>query len=65
MAHDVNQSETDIAAQVRLALVARISSERYELWISPETHWQWDEGALTLTFESEFACQLVKNWHRC
>jgi len=60
MAHDVNQSEKDIAAQVRSALVARISSERYELWISPETHWQWNEGTLTLTFESEFACQLVR-----
>ena len=60
MAHDVNQSEKDIAAQVRSALVARISSERYELWISPETHWQWNEGTLTLTFESDFACQLVR-----
>ena len=60
MAHDVNQSEKDIAAQVRSALVARISSERYELWIAPETHWQWHEGTLTLTFESDFACQLVR-----
>ncbi|MDX1927795.1 MAG: DnaA/Hda family protein [Pirellulaceae bacterium] len=60
MAHDVNQSEKDIAAQVRSALVARISSERYELWISPETHWQWNDGVLTLTFESDFACQLVR-----
>lgn len=60
MAHDVNQSETDIAAQVRSALVARISSERYELWIAPETHWQWDAGTLTLTVESDFACQLVR-----
>lgn len=60
MAHDVNQSEKDIAAQVRSALVARISSERFELWISPETHWQWNEGVLALTFESDFACQLVR-----
>ncbi len=60
MAHDVNQSETDIAAQVRSALVARISSERYELWIAPETHWRWNDSTLTLTFESDFACQLVR-----
>ncbi len=60
MAHDVNQSEKDIAAQVRSALVARISSERYELWISPDTQWHWNEGVLTLTFESDFACQLVR-----
>lgn len=60
MAHDVNQSEKDIAAQVRSALVARISAERYELWIAPETQWSWNDGALTLTFESEFACQLVR-----
>ena len=60
MAHDVNQSEKDIAAQVRSALVARISSERYELWISPDTQWHWIEGMLTLTFENDFACQLVR-----
>jgi len=60
MAHDVNQSEKDIAAQVRSALVARISAERYELWIAPETQWQWNDGALTLTFDSDFACQLVR-----
>ncbi len=60
MSHDVNQSEKDIAAQVRSALVARISAERYDLWIAPETQWSWCDGALTLTFESEFACQLVR-----
>ena len=60
MSHDVNQSEKDIAAQVRSALIARISAERYELWIAPETQWSWNDGALTLTFESDFACQLVR-----
>ncbi len=60
MSHDVNQSEKDIAAQVRSALIARISAERYELWIAPETQWSWSNGALSLTFESDFACQLVR-----
>ena len=60
MSHDVNQSEKDIAAQVRSALIARISAERYELWIAPETQWSWSDGALSLTFENDFACQLVR-----
>ncbi|MEZ6077039.1 MAG: hypothetical protein R3C56_15635 [Pirellulaceae bacterium] len=30
MAHDVNHSEMDVAAQVRSALVDTISPERYE-----------------------------------
>lgn len=60
MAHDVNQSETDVAAQVRSALVEKISSERYDLWIPDSTRWDWRNGTLTLTFGSEFSCQLAK-----
>ena len=60
MAHDVNQSEKDIAAQVRSALVSRISAERYELWIAPETRWHWSSGTLTISFATEFACQLAR-----
>ncbi len=60
MAHDVNQSEEDVAAQVRTVLVSRISAERYELWIAPETQWHWSSGTLTVSFESDFACQLAR-----
>jgi chromosomal replication initiator protein len=60
MAHDVNQCEMDIAAQVRSALVERISSERFELWIAPNTQWLWDNGLLSLQFEDAYTCQLAK-----
>ncbi len=60
MAHDVNQSEKEVAAQVRSALVDRISSERYDLWIPEDTRWEWMDDALTLTFASKFNCQLAK-----
>ncbi len=60
MAHEVNQSEMDVAAQVRSALVDRISSERLDLWIPDTTSWQWDAGRLTLTFPNQFSCQLAK-----
>ncbi len=60
MAHDVNQSERDVAAQVRSALVDRISSERYDLWIPDNTLWSWHNGILKLQFASEFSCQLAK-----
>lgn len=60
MAHDVNQSETDIAAQVRSALVHRISSERYDLWIPESTQWHFDAGRLSLAFESDFHSQLAR-----
>jgi chromosomal replication initiator protein len=60
MAHDVNQSEMDVAAQVRSALVDRISSERYELWIPNDTQWSYSSGALRIEFTNEFACQLAK-----
>lgn len=59
MAHDVNQSETDVAAQVRSALVDTISSERYELWIE-DTQWWWIDGALRIDFKNDFTCQLAK-----
>jgi chromosomal replication initiator protein len=60
MAHEVNQSERDVAAQVRWALVQSIGSERMELWIPPDTTWNFQHGVLTLAFSSEFACQLCR-----
>ncbi len=60
MAHEVNQSERDIAAQVRSALVHRISAERLELWIPPDTAWNFQQGVLTLAFTEDFACQLCR-----
>lgn len=60
MAHDVNHSEMDVAAQVRSALVDTISSERYELWIAEDTQWSWIDGALRIDFKNDFTCQLAK-----
>lgn len=60
MAHDVNQSEKDVAAQLRSALVDRISSERYDLWIPENTTWSWADNQLTLTFPNKFSSQLAK-----
>lgn len=60
MAHDVNQSEMDVAAQVRSALVDTISPERYELWIAEDTQWAWKNSALRINFKNDFACQLAK-----
>jgi chromosomal replication initiator protein len=60
MAHDVNQSEMDVAAQVRSALVDTISSERYELWIAEDTQWSWNDGALRIAFKNDFACHVAK-----
>jgi chromosomal replication initiator protein len=59
MAHEVNQSEKEVAAQVRSALVARISHERCELWLPGDCQWQWDGQQLTLSFSNEFACQMA------
>lgn len=60
MAHDVNQSELDVAAQARSALITRVSAERCDLWIPESTLWQFESSCLTLTFESDFNCQLAK-----
>ncbi len=60
MEHDVNQCEMDVAAQVRSALVERISSERYELWIPNDTQWSFSSGSLQISFRNDFACQLAK-----
>lgn len=60
MAHDVNQGETDVPAQVRSALIQRINPERYELWISADTVWSWDGLSLALCFTSEFASQIAR-----
>ena len=60
MAHDVNQSERDVAAQVRSALVDRISSERYDLWMSENAQWFWCGSGLQISFPTEFSCQLAK-----
>lgn len=59
MAQDVNQSETDVAAQVRTALVARISRERFDLWLPPECKWEWDDGALSIAFPNDFRRQIA------
>ncbi|MEO8272401.1 MAG: DnaA/Hda family protein, partial [Aureliella sp.] len=56
----MNQSEMDVAAQVRSALVDTISSERYELWIADDTQWSWIDGALRIDFKNDFTCQLAK-----
>ncbi len=60
MAHDVNQSEMDVATQVRLALVARISHERYELWMPEDCRWHYSSGTLTLQISSDFSRQIAK-----
>lgn len=60
MAHDVNQREKDVAAQVRSALVERISVERYDLWMPSESKWNWNAGQLSIVFPSEFKCQIAK-----
>ena len=60
MAHDVNQRETDAAAQVRSALVSKISAERLELWLPESTEWCLEQEVLKLRFESEFSCQLAR-----
>lgn len=60
MEHDVNQCEMDVAAQVRSALVERISSERFELWIPNDTEWSFSSGSLRISFRNDFACQLAK-----
>lgn len=60
MAQDVNQGEKEVAAQVRSALVNKISSERYDLWIPADTQWDWNSELLSLKFTSDFSCQLAK-----
>lgn len=60
MAHDVNQREMDVPAQVRLALIEKISAERVELWIAADTAWSWNGTALRLSFSSEFASQIAR-----
>ncbi|MCR9295776.1 MAG: DnaA/Hda family protein [bacterium] len=60
MAHDVNQGETDFAAQVRSALVSKISAERFELWIPKSTEWHFHDGQLRLKFAHEFTCHLAR-----
>ncbi|HBE68034.1 MAG TPA: hypothetical protein DDW52_07775 [Planctomycetaceae bacterium] len=60
MAHDVNQREMDVPAQVRLALIEKISAERVDLWIAADTAWSWDGSALRLSFSSEFACDIAR-----
>lgn len=60
MAHDVNQSEMDVAAQVRSAVVNRVSADRFELWIPKDTQWSWSDGTLSISFQNEFTCQTAK-----
>ncbi len=60
MTHDVNQSEMDVATQVRTALVSRVSSERYDLWMPRDAQWLWNDGILQITFASDFSCQIAK-----
>ncbi len=60
MAHDVNQSEMDVAAQVRSAVVNKVSADRFDLWIPNDTQWSWSEGTLSISFQNEFTCQTAK-----
>lgn len=60
MAHEVTQSEREVAAQVRSALIERISSERYDLWIPSNTTWEWNGEKLLIKFASDFSSQLAK-----
>ncbi len=60
MAYGLNQSETDVAAMVRSALVDRISSERYDLWISSDATWSFDGQVLVIEMSTDFACQLAR-----
>ncbi len=60
MAHDVNPSEMDVAAQVRSALISKVSAERFDLWIPESTRWSFTDGNLTLWFESDAYCQFAK-----
>ena len=60
MAHDVNQSEMEVATQVRTALVARISHERYDLWMPGDCRWQYSSGTLTLLMPNEFSRMIAK-----
>ncbi|QDV25393.1 DnaA/Hda family protein [Aureliella helgolandensis] len=59
MASEVNQSERNIADQLRSALVDRISPERFDLWIPAETTWTWTGDVLQLGFPSDFTRQLA------
>ncbi|MEM8734533.1 MAG: DnaA/Hda family protein, partial [Planctomycetota bacterium] len=60
MAHEVNQSEKDIAEELRSALVSRIGPERMDLWIPTETSWSYDVDQLKLGFENSFSCELAQ-----
>ena len=60
MAHDVNQSDKEFAAQLRSSLVDRISQERVDLWIPQDTLWEWQDHCLRLSFQSLFACNLAR-----
>lgn len=60
MAHEVNHIERDVAAHVRTVLMSRISRERLELWIPTDTTWDFQQGILTLAFQTDFACQLCR-----
>jgi len=60
MAHEVKQSREDLAARVREALRLKIGSDRFDLWTSPETHWEIQSQTLTLGFATEFASQLCR-----
>lgn len=61
MAHDVNPSGTDVAAQVRSAFVSKTSSDRLELWMPESTRWMFNDGVLTLTFDSEFRSSYARS----
>lgn len=60
MAHDVNQAEREVAAQLRSSLVDRISQDRLDLWIPPSTSWRWLDNCLILTFPTPFERNLTK-----
>lgn len=60
MAHEVNHSRQELAAQVREALRSRIGADRFDLWISDSTSWDLNTHILTLGFATEFESQLCR-----
>ena len=61
MAHDVNQGETDVAAQVRSSLLTRIEADRLDLWMPASTTWEVVENSLRLGFQSPLTCEFAES----
>lgn len=61
MAHDVNQGETDVAAQVRSSLLTRIEADRLDLWMPATTTWEVSGNSLRLGFVSPLTCEFAES----